>query len=61
MAAVETTAGTAEGKRVGSALPPGSELSCTTIHGDTLRGAVVAVDDQLEVVVLSILSSFQAC
>ncbi len=58
MADVQATpgiVGLAEGKRLGSVLPPGSELSCTTIHGDTLRGNVVAVDDQLEVVVLSIL------
>ena len=44
-----------DGKNLGSVLPPGSELSCTTTQGDTLRGNVVATDDQTKVVVISIL------
>ena len=44
-----------DGKNLGSVLPPGSELSCITTQGDTLRGNVVATDDQTKVVVISIL------
>lgn len=60
MAGVQAAPELLEGKRLGSVLAPGSELSCMTIHGDTLRGNVVAIDDHLEVVVLSILSNCQA-
>ena len=44
-----------DGKNLSSVLPPGSELSCTTTQGDTIRGNVVATDDQMKVVVISIL------
>ena len=33
----------------------GSELSCTTIHGDTFRGNLMAQDDEARLIVLSIL------
>ena len=44
-----------DGKNLSSVLLPGSKLSCTTTHGDTLRGNVIATDDQTKVVVISIL------
>lgn len=57
MRAQETkmAAAVVDGKNLSSVLSPGSELSCTTTHGDTLRGNVVATDDQKKVVVISIL------
>ena len=38
-------------------LTPGSELSCTTTQGDVLRGNVVATDEAVGVVVISILAN----
>lgn len=37
------------------ALPPGTELCCTTCLGDELRGNVIATDYHLKAVVLRIL------
>ena len=48
-------AGVVDGKNLSSVLPLGSELSCTTTQGDTLRGNVVAADDLMKLVVISIL------
>jgi len=48
-------AGVMDGKNLSSVCHLGSELSCTTTQGDTLRGNVVAADDLMKVVVISIL------
>ena len=52
---IKMAAGIMDGKNLSSVLPLGSELSCTTTQGDTLRGNVVAADDLMKVVVISIL------
>ena len=39
-----------------AALPLGALVSCTTTHGDTLRGNIIATDEATKVLVISILS-----
>ena len=36
-------------------LPLGAQISCTTTHGDVLRGNIIATDQTNEAVVISIL------
>ena len=36
-------------------LPLGAQISCTTTHGDVLRGNIIATDETNEAVVISIL------
>ena len=36
-------------------LPLGAQFSCTTTHGDVLRGNIIATDETNEAVVISIL------
>lgn len=38
-----------------AALPLGALVSCTTTHGDVLRGNVVATDEATKALVISIL------
>ena len=44
------------GIRLAQNLTLGSELSCTTVRGDTLRGNLVAVDEAAMLVVIGILT-----
>lgn len=49
------------GVRLTRNLTLGCELSCTTVHGKTFRGNLVAQDEEAMLVVMSILSSCVLC
>ena len=47
--------------RLSQNLTLGCELSCTTIHGETFRGNLMAKDEEAMLVVISILPTVVLC